>query len=249
MRVQYTCISNRGLVRRSNQDNLVWEKQYLPLVNDGLSEPVSSDIPLTGGLLFGVFDGIGGEPRGDAAAYIAAKTAAGTVPASADELEELCRSINGKICDYARRNELSSCGTTAAFLLLDGKQAIGCNLGDSRIYLFRDHTLTQLSEDHVLPVYNNSKPPLLQCLGIPETEMTLEPSLFEKDLRRDDLYIICSDGLTDMLTDDRILDILQEESPVRAQAESLLAGALASGGRDNVSFILLKYAGSNIETA
>ena len=240
MRIQYACICHRGLVRSKNQDNLAWEKKCLPPVHDGMTEPALGEQTPDRNLLFGVFDGLGGEPRGEAAAYIAARmTAESEITGSAESLILLCREINRSVCDYARENALSSCGTTAALLSLGRKRVAGCNLGDSRIYLCRNGILTQLSEDHVLPAFHRSKPPLLQYLGIPETEMKLEPTVFEKKPCRNDLYLICSDGLTDMLSDRRILDTLEEYSAVKEKAAALLARSLEKGGRDNISFILI----------
>ena len=241
MRIQYVCICNRGLIRKNNQDNLVWERHFLPKGNDGLPEPVSGEIQLKGGILFGVFDGMGGEPRGDAAAYIAAKTAAQwEIHADEKGLRELCHTMNSEICNFARLNRLSTCGTTAAMLLADSGQMIGCNLGDSRIYLFREGCLTQLSEDHVLPVFTGKKSPLLQFLGIPEYEMVLEPGLFTQEFRPKDLFMICSDGLTDMMTEDAINTVFRDPAPIEEKAQFLLDGVLASGGKDNITFILIK---------
>ena len=243
MRIQYACVSNRGLIRKSNQDNLVWEHNHLPMVHDGLPAPVIVERILNEPVLFGVFDGMGGEPRGDAASWIAASSAAlsGSIR-SGTELKDLCCRINREICNHARENRLSACGTTSAILLVNDHHVIGCNLGDSRIYQYRNGLLTLLSEDHVLPVFHSGKPPLLQYLGIPEEEMAIEPFLFQERLRQNDLYLICSDGLTDMLSEDQIIHAFLETGLIREQADSLLTGALASGGRDNISFILVRIA-------
>ena len=241
MMIQYACICHKGLVRSRNQDNLVWEWQYLPMENKGLNSPVICEKPLNDIALFGVFDGMGGEPRGDAAAYIAAKSAAHWQPAgTSEDLKELLLESNRKICEFASQNMLQCCGTTAALLLLSGRQSVSCNLGDSKVFLFRNNRLTQLSEDHVLPLARNGKPPLLQFLGIPETEMIIEPAMTEEILQCGDQYLICSDGLTDMLTVDRITDCLCAPMRLDAKAESLLEGALSAGGRDNISAILIR---------
>ena len=241
MKIQYACVCSSGLVRKSNQDNLVWGKQCLPPDNNGLPAPVTGESDPDSGMLFGVFDGIGGGPCGDMAAYLSAKTAAECeTPGTKEQMTHLCHRANRAVCEFAQRNKLSDCGTTAAMMLPVHGRVIGCNVGDSRIYLLRGGTLSRLSEDHVLPVYTKIKPPLLQYLGIPETEMIIEPFLFEKDICPGDLYIICSDGLTDMLGDDQIRHILLETPSIKQQADALLTGALAAGGRDNITFILIR---------
>lgn len=237
----YACVCHRGKVRRINQDNLVWEKQFLPMGDEGLAGIVCGALPLERTLLFGVFDGMGGEQRGEAASWIAAGTAAEwDATDDREEIRKLCREMNRRICEFAAGNGLSSCGTTAAMLLVDGKKAIGCNLGDSRIYYLRNGFLTQLSEDHVYPVYASGKPPLLQYLGIPESEMSIEPSLFSKEIRTGDMILICSDGLTDMVDEDRILRVLMPAGSLEDKAEALLDAALSAGGRDNITIILVE---------
>ena len=241
MRIEYSCICNRGLVRKNNQDNIVWEGRCLPRINEGLPGIVTAEKPMNQSMLFGVFDGMGGEPCGDAAAHIAAGMAADSaVPESGNSMVTLCREMNRDVCRYARDNGLESCGTTAAMLSVAPEHIIGCNLGDSRIYLQRNGELIQMSEDHVLPLYSRAKPPLLQFLGIPEDEMLLTPSLFEKEPRLNDLYLICSDGLTDMLSEEKILFLLENNPMIGDKASALLDGALAGGGRDNVSCILIR---------
>ena len=82
--------------------------------------------------------------------------------------------------------------------------------------------------------------PLLQYLGIPETEMVIEPSFFTEEVRAGDVYLICSDGLTDMLSEERIVQILISGDPPESLAEKLLGEALAAGGRDNITMILIR---------
>ena len=110
----------------------------------------------------------------------------------------------------------------------------------SNVWYIKNDTKIQQSEDHVLPSFSGSKPPLLQYLGIPETEMLLEPAIFENELQQKDMYLVCSDGLTDMLTEDGILNILIKELSIRDKATELLSASLASGGRDNITFILIR---------
>ncbi len=241
VKIQYACVCSKGPVRKTNQDNLVWERNYLPLEHDGLSAVISADKVVNDCLLFGVFDGMGGEPRGDAAAFIAAKSFACWQETESEEgLLDLCRRINREICGFAEENALRSCGSTAALLMMGEKKVIGCNLGDSRLLLWRAEKLTQLSEDHVLPTFSSVKPPLLQYLGIPETEMILEPTLFQMDYQSDDVYVICSDGLTDMLTMAQMIDILRLKTSIDEKARMLKDRAILAGGRDNITIIIIK---------
>ena len=238
--LQYACVSHKGKVRSANQDNMVWARQYIPAGSDGLPAPVFGETRVSEPLLFGVFDGMGGEQRGEMASLIAAETAVGwPISADRDSLNDLCRAANRKICDYTAAEKLNTCGSTAAMIALDETGAVGCNLGDSRIYLIRDGAIRQMSEDHTLPNYRDRKSPLLQFLGLPETETTLEPAFFTRPAQDGDRYLICSDGLTDMLDGQAISSEMLSGQTLQDQAARLLDAALSAGGTDNVSFILL----------
>ena len=237
--IKYACVSHKGNIRSMNQDNIVFDGRYLTL-QDEIREPIIGEKPLSKQRVFGLFDGMGGEENGEMAAYLAAKgTAERQGQLDRRTLLELCMRINKQICDYTDDEGLDTCGTTAAILLFDENTSLGCNIGDSRVYCCRDGELTQLSKDHSWPVYRNRKAPLLQYLGIPETEMIIQPTFFEQKPKPGDMYLLCSDGLTDMLTGEELLTILVEEKTVGEKAKQLLDNALKAGGRDNISFILI----------
>ena len=105
--------------------------------------------------------------------------------------------------------------------------------------IFDGDELKQLSVDHVSVSAFGMKPPLSQNLGIPPTEMIIDPYLLELPYKDNDLYLICSDGLTDMVKNEEIAEILKNELPGDA-IESLLSKALKAGGRDNITIILCK---------
>ena len=115
------------------------------------------------------------------------------------------------------------------------------NLGDSRVYLNRDKMLTQLSVDHVdqrATFSRHVKPSLTQHLGIDEEEFLVEPSIARCDPSAGDRFLLCSDGLTDMLADQEIGSLLQSSRTMQAAVESLIAASLERGGRDNVTAIV-----------
>ncbi len=238
--IEYICLCHPGRVRQANQDNLNCRSLFLPMENRGLERAVRGRVSAAERPLFGIYDGMGGEERGEAASFIAARTAAGwETDAGELSLEEYCRETNRRICAFARRNLLVASGTTAAMLLFDEDGTVCCNVGDSRIYLLRDGRLIQLSEDQVEPEAYGGKPALLQFLGLPEEEAALEPHIVRHSVRADDRFLICSDGLTDMLMDGEIGGIMEDGDIGRA-AELLLEEALLAGGRDNVTLTLLR---------
>ena len=127
-----------------------------------------------------------------------------------------------------------------AMVCFDRRQIYVCNVGDSRIYRLRDGELRQLSRDHVrqLVIPGQSKAPLSQYLGVDPDELRLTPAIVKGKLKLADTYLLCSDGLTDMVGEEEIRDILQAEPVTRSCAAALVDAALKNGGRDNVTVIV-----------
>ena len=119
------------------------------------------------------------------------------------------------------------------------KEITLCNIGDSKIFRFSDGKLEQISKDHVALMEFAVKPPLTQNLGIPSTEFVIDPYLAQGKYNDGDIYLICSDGLTDMVTNREIADELAN-NPFSEALNNLLNKALENGGRDNITIILCK---------
>lgn len=240
----YTC--HTGKVRANNEDNFWCCGESLEAENFGTDHVLvgcehQSQIPL-----LAVFDGMGGESCGEMAAYLAADACGGYYREHKEEIftvpgkfwNEICKFMNKEVCDYARENRISSMGATAAMLGFGKKSAYICNLGDSRVYRWCDDEFMQMSTDHVLAGGLFGKAPLVQFVGIPEEHMVLEPAVTECNYIEGSRYLICSDGLTDMVKLTEIRDILAEKEPVKETVEVLLKKALEAGGRDNITIVL-----------
>jgi serine/threonine protein phosphatase PrpC len=171
------------------------------------------------------------------AAQVAAQMQPGEAPL--EDLMGVCREANRKICRYVREETLRAMGTTAAMLCISGEEASLCSVGDSRIFRLRRGRLEQLNRLHTEPCAFGNKPGLYQYLGIPETEQLLEPDLRRERLRQGDEYLLCTDGLTDMLTQTEMEQILNEQ-PAGKAAQQLLEAALERGGKDNITLILCR---------
>ena len=137
-------------------------------------------------------------------------------------------------------------GTTAAVLQFCKNGVYACNVGDSKIFRLHRDILLQISEDHTdakflaeCGIYNR-KPQLSQYIGISPDEMIIEPYIAKYKLCLTDQYLICSDGLTDMVSDTEICSIMKEESLAKECAEQLVKTALKYGGKDNVTVIVVK---------
>ena len=191
--------------------------------------------------MFGVFDGMGGEECGEIASFLAAKKAEEFKPGEdlTADLRKYCSDANGSICRYAEDHSVFSMGTTAAILAFDEKEIMLCNIGDSKIFRLSDGKMDQISYDHVAISAFGTKPPLSQNLGIPPEEMIISPYFSKGTYHDGDVYLICSDGLTDMVKNDVIAQIVFD-NPLDKAIELLVSTALENGGKDNVTAILLR---------
>lgn len=243
------CGSNVGRLRGSNEDNFCFDGGCKAEALSGLEVPLRLDRPLVGTDCFAVFDGMGGESFGEAAAYAAAEALCACIGAgktaafdSEARLEELTAALNLAVVEKKRELLADHMGTTLAMLCLSGTRAWACNLGDSRVYLFRDGELRQLSRDHVRRTrsQDREKPPLNQYLGIDPKELRIVPTITAEELHLEDIFLLCSDGLTDMLSEEELKGILGRCSSAAACTEQLIAAALEKGGRDNVTVILCR---------
>ena len=216
----------------------------------------NEDVIVTSDRLALVADGMGGHPGGE----IAAEVVAGVVPAaftgrSIDELEAAVRAANWSIRERATTQPgMEGMGTTvcAVGLLSSGHLAI-VNVGDSRAYLFRQGSLSHLTRDHSLtaeliergelqereaaqhPYYGI----LTRALGVGSDVEIDRTSLA---VERGDRIVVCSDGLFNELTDEEIEAALAGNADVTEIVDTLIDGAIAKGGRDNVSVVIAEVA-------
>lgn len=240
----YTC--HIGKIRNNNEDNFWCCGDSLEAQNQGMSHIRSGYMKQSEYPLLAVFDGMGGESCGEMAAFLAAeacgehfKTAKDGIRNDPEEfLNEICESMNQAICDYGRTNKINSMGTTAALLAFAEDAVYSCNLGDSRIYKSDREKFYQISQDHVLGHSLFGKAPLTQYLGMEEENLQLEPSISRQEIKIGDRFLLCSDGITNMLSDGEIADILSRDIPVAKTVEILVDRALKKGGRDNITVVL-----------
>lgn len=238
-KIRYACASNVGKIRNKNEDNLVYNGMYLKEGTADFSAKGNFSSDKTA--LLGVFDGIGGEELGEIASGLAAKEAASVVQMKnpVKQLQELCFRANASICRYASEHGVFAMGTTAAMLGFS-EDGIGlCNIGDSKIFHLSGDTLTQISVDHYAAAVYGKKPPLSQNLGIPESECIIDPYLAKGVYKPGDMYLLCTDGLTDMIPVSLIKEILLDTA-FDDTVDELIQTALDAGGRDNITIILCK---------
>lgn len=240
-KIYFSCISHRGNCRSINQDNFICNGRYMENPSDEIEFPLAGYVSSEIASIFGVFDGLGGEECGETASLIAAKNAS-SITVRKDVIANIlqyCRDVNELICKYASENSISAMGTTAALLVFTKREIGLCNIGDSKIFRLAYGQMEQISVDHIAVAAHGIKPPLSQNLGIDPSEMVIDPYVARGQYNQGDIYLICSDGLTDMVSHEDITKILVETSYDEA-AKKLLDAALKNGGKDNITIILCK---------
>ena len=193
-----------------------------------------------------VLDGMGGENFGECASFTAAEGLKDAeqrlknfvVPESRF-LSETCLALNAAVFARAKELKTNHMGTTLALLYFTRTYVYSCNLGDSRAFRLRGGEFLQITEDHVESREETGvrKPALTQYLGIDPEEYLIEPYIAKGELQRGDQYLICSDGLTDMLSNLEIVRIMSEAKRPEDCVCSLIDAALEKGGKDNVTVI------------
>ena len=242
-----SCLCNKGRVRNNNEDNFYFDERCLPETNDGLKHAVGMDRSLRKEAIVAVFDGMGGENFGEAASFAAANEMKKVTRRLLDFffpekrfLKDMCTKLNEAVLLRAKELCTTRMGTTMVALYFSHGYVYCCNLGDSRAYRLRDGEFLQISEDHVEKREGKKKTPLTQHLGIDPEDFLIEPHIAKGELKRGDQYLLCSDGLTDMLTNLEIDEIMTQAENTEACVQSLVNTALEKGGKDNVTVIICR---------
>jgi protein phosphatase len=218
-----------GRVRSSNEDYYATSS----LASGELSSEWRGEIDTDGGWIL-VADGMGGHAAGEVASELAVECMRTLMPQikSKEDVPPALEATNLALFDAMDRNSaLAGMGTTIAGAIFFGEKALLFNVGDSRIYSFTEGALRQLSQDHVVMGHV-----LTQCLGGSGRVRCLQPCRVEVELAQVGQLLLCTDGLTDMLDDSQIGEILEQ----RGCASRLIAAALAAGGVDNVTAAIVQ---------
>ena len=204
---------------------------------------------------FAVADGMGGARAGEVASAIAAEAfegASAAGEAAEAQLERILREANRRIYDLAVTDESRrGMGTTlTAAKVHDTEVSLG-HVGDSRAYRMRDGELEQITRDHSLVAelersgqitpeaaeHHPQRSIITRALG-PEPEV--EVDTYTLSARDGDLFLLCSDGLTSMVSDDELAAILRTAASLDEAADALIKAANQSGGKDNITVVLFR---------
>jgi serine/threonine protein phosphatase PrpC len=221
----------------------------------GLQRRANEDSLLARSPLFVVADGMGGAQAGEVASRIAVESFHGGLGDSSAPEERLAANAlaaNARIHELSQRNaEHAGMGTTLTAIYVGEEEVAIAHVGDSRAYCLRDGELLRLTDDHSLvdeliregrltPEEAEEHPQrsiITRALG-PEETVEVDTRSFRA--RPGDVYLLCSDGLTSMVPEVRLAEILLAHRRLSDAGEALIAEANRAGGRDNITVILLR---------
>ena len=253
-RISAACGCHTGRRRKNNEDNFFFAGRYMTSDNNGLGSILEKSFSLKKDRFFAVFDGMGGGEYGEIASYIAAKATeqylnaeeAADITDKKDYLEKMCTYVNDRIFKETLRLDAEMMGSTLAGLYFTGSQVWTVNVGDSRCFLLRDGKLQQISEDQTDEAYmkengiQGRKPYLTQYMGMNPEEVRVLPYAECLQLKKGDRFLICSDGVSDMVSIEFLETmLLQTQSPAKC-VNTILTAALEAGGKDNITAIVLE---------
>jgi serine/threonine protein phosphatase PrpC len=163
-------------------------------------------------------------------------------------LREAVARANGKVFDASRQHPpYAGMGTTLTCFVIDEDVLVYAHIGDSRLYRYRDQ-LEQLTEDHSLRhslwTKETEGPPSLLLRNVITraigTQAAVLPDIGVIPVRSKDIYMLCSDGLSDYVSENKIASLLSSPLPLEEIGKKLVAAALEKGGNDNITLLLAR---------
>ncbi|OCG76433.1 Stp1/IreP family PP2C-type Ser/Thr phosphatase [Microbacterium sediminis] len=243
---------------------MVFEGSSAAISHTGKVRSNNQDSGYAGSNLFVVADGMGGHAGGDVASSVAVHKlepldrAFETPQAAEIELRETIQDTAGDLIQLVTRQpELAGLGTTVSAIAMVDEWAVIAHIGDSRIYLYRDDELTQITTDHsfvqrlvdsgrITPEearYHPRRSVLMRVLG--DMDPNPEVDTFIMQTRPGDRWLLCSDGLSGVVDEQHMTKVLRrDEAPART-ADALLKQALDGGAPDNVTIVIVDVGGKH----
>ncbi len=234
--MRFKAVSDKGNIRKSNEDNYYIDQDKA---------------------FFMVADGMGGHAAGEVASQIAADVSSDydfNLESPVETMENLINQANQEIISESReKSHQRGMGTTFSSVIIEKQVLYYANLGDSRIYVFdsSEEKLQKISKDHSLvgqllrdgkiteeEAFKHPKKNIVtQALGL-DREIDIDSGLY--NLGSDDLILLCTDGLSDLIRKEDMQNIIINNDNIEKMADELLEKALANGGTDNITFIIIE---------
>lgn len=236
------CVTDVGLKRNMNQDFVYASDQPVGSLSN----------------LYIVADGMGGHNAGDLASRTTVETVVDYIEGAKEKrpiplLDAAIQAANQKVIEISLTDKsLEGMGTTVVAATVQDGCLYVANVGDSRLYLL-DHQIEQITRDHSLVEemvrageikreearHHEKKNVITRAVGV---EKKLRIDFFDVALNPGDRFLLCSDGLTNMVEDEDMLRLVSRETSLEAAALKLVAAANRNGGKDNISVVLAEPA-------
>ena len=216
-----------------------------------------SEIGSSGLTLAVVADGMGGHNAGEVASAETVNTLKNLIVDSDTPVKKLLldsiECANNSVYKMGRETPtLNGMGTTVTACIISGDKVTAAQVGDSRLYLVRDEKITQITKDHSLvemlvesgeitkeaAKHHPQKNVITRAIG---TDSSVEADIYEFFIKKDDILLLCSDGLVNMVEDEKILSLITKNSDFSALADILVKAAESAGGTDNITVVLIKF--------
>ncbi len=267
VRIEFGAVSDVGKVRQVNQDHYMVIRRsrarsilMTNLPAEGL--PYSQD----DAFVMVVADGMGGQAFGEIASRLALRTAwdhaseavcwvmkldKGSREEVRARAEACVRQLNETLLEQARLNpEFAGMGTTLTCAYSMGHDLVVIHVGDSRAYCLRGQEIRQITQDHTLAqdlIESGMAPEstvafrhlLTNCLGAGSDDVTAEVNFLS--LQDGDRLLLCTDGLSDLVQDEEIADIVCLGQDPQVACQTLVDLALSRGGKDNITVLLARF--------
>ena len=241
---EFSLASDPGRVRANNEDSVAFDAEAgVAVLADGMGGYNAGEIASAMAVTF---------IRAELAHALQTAPSAPTDEALCDLVSQAIQKANLSIHNAAMANaQFSGMGTTIVVAVFDAQRVVLGHVGDSRAYRLRDQRLVQLTRDHSLlqeqldaglltpeqAKVATHKNLVTRALGV---EATVQVDVALHPVQEGDLYLLCSDGLTDMVADSELQLTLSNSLPLADRAQSLIRQANAAGGRDNISALLVQ---------
>lgn len=214
--------------------------------------------------LFIVADGMGGHNAGDFASRFVVKTVKEYIERSTDKnpvkvIRDAIQHANTMLLEEAsKKTELIGMGTTIVVNTIAGHYAYTANVGDSRLYVIEDEEIRQITQDHSLveEMVRLGQISKEEARNHPDKHIitraigavgSIEVDFFDYKLEPDSIILMCSDGLTNMVEDAEILQIITGDKPMEDRAQALVKAANDHGGKDNIAVIIIEPDTNEVE--
>lgn len=250
--LEASCGNFVGCAKNENEDNFYFDNLIIPIEKNDFNATIDCVEDLSKARAYAIFDGMGGESNARQASFIAAETFSNCyngcnqyIPNPKQFFLDYCNAADLAIEEMAQEKRLSASGSTFAGLIFSNTEVASCNVGDSKIFRIYDEKIVQLSVEHtdrevLKKIGIKKKPTLLQYLGMKKQGVEIEPFISKGSIKGDNYFVLCSDGVSDVVSPSNIFKYIKEYSTPKRVVEAVLEEVKKMNGMDNSTVIVVK---------